>query len=61
MCAVCTMARAPNMRRSITSGVFISTKGEAIISFVDNRISNFRGFYMLLHRIWFLGFCFRND
>ena len=58
MCAVSTMARAPNVRRSIISGVFISTKGRAIISFVDNRISDFRGFYMRLYRIWFLGFCF---
>ena len=41
-------------------GVFISTKGEATISFVDNRISDFRGFYMQLYRIWFLGFCKEN-
>ena len=48
MCAVCTMARTPNMRRSIISGVFISTKGESIISFVDNRILDFRGFLYAL-------------
>ena len=61
MCGVCTMARGPNMRRNIISGVFISSKGEAIISFVDNRISDFRVFYMRLYRMWFLGFWFGNN